>query len=298
MTAFVATPVGLVASPPARLNRQACRGGSASRQVLAVATAPAACTAASAIPGADAGGASPPAPTTSAGAAAIDTAGAIVAAEVRRGGLSRRAFLAAALASAAAAGFATPRPAAAAVEVANGAPTFFDLTASRGGAPAPLRDLFDGKVTLVVNVASYCALTPQYEGLVALHRKYAAGGDGKRPFDIAAFPCNQFAGQEPGTYDEVCAFAREKFGAEFTLFDPLSVNGPGTHPVYQWLKANNPDDGKRIEWNFAKFLVDADGAVVRRYKPGVLPEMIEGDVAALVAGRPLPKRVKPQLGAA
>lgn len=101
-----------------------------------------------------------------------------------------------------------------------------------------------------------------------------------------------------GTYDEVCAFAREKFGAAFTLFDPLSVNGPTTHPVYQWLKANNPDDGKRIEWNFAKFLVDADGAVVRRYKPGVLPEMIEGDVAALVAGRPLPKRVKPQLGAA
>lgn len=100
-----------------------------------------------------------------------------------------------------------------------------------------------------------------------------------------------------GTYDEVCAFAREKFGAAFTLFDPLSVNGPTTHPVYQWLKANNPDDGKRIEWNFAKFLVDADGAVVRRYKPGVLPEMIEGDVAALVAGRPLPKRVKPQLGA-
>lgn len=100
-----------------------------------------------------------------------------------------------------------------------------------------------------------------------------------------------------GTYDEVCAFAREKFGAEFTLFDPLSVNGPATHPVYQWLKAANPDDGKRIEWNFAKFLVDADGAVVRRYKPGVLPEMIEGDIAALVAGRPLPKRVKPQLGA-
>lgn len=100
-----------------------------------------------------------------------------------------------------------------------------------------------------------------------------------------------------GTYDEVCAFAREKFGAAFTLFDPISVNGPSTHPVYQWLKASNPDDGKRIEWNFAKFLVDGDGAVVRRYKPGVLPEMIEGDIAALVAGRPLPKRVKPQLGA-
>lgn len=100
-----------------------------------------------------------------------------------------------------------------------------------------------------------------------------------------------------GTYEEVCAFAREKFGAAFTLFDPLSVNGPSTHPVYQWLKANNPDDGKRIEWNFAKFLVDGNGAVVRRYKPGVLPEMIEGDVAALVADRPLPKRVKPQLGA-
>lgn len=186
---------------------------------------------------------------------------------------------------------------AAAATDAAAATTFFDLTASRGGAPVPLRDLFAGKVTLVVNVASYCALTPQYEGLVALHRKYATGGGDKRPFDIAAFPCNQFAGQEPGTYDEVCAFAREKFGAEFTLFDPLSVNGPATHPVYQWLKAANPDDGKRIEWNFAKFLVDADGAVVRRYKPGVLPEMIEGDIAALVAGRPLPKRVKPQLGA-
>lgn len=113
-----------------------------------------------------------------------------------RGGLSRRAFVVAAASSAAAAVLAMrPAPATAAAEPA----TFFDQTASRGGSAVPLRTLFNGKVTLIVNVASYCALTPQYEGLVSLHRKYAAGGEGKRAFDIAAFPCNQFAGQEPGT---------------------------------------------------------------------------------------------------
>lgn len=186
MTAFVATPAGLVARPPACLSQLTRRGGRAPRRVLPVATARTARAAASARPGADAGGASSTTPSTPAGAAA-----AVDAAEVQRGGLSRRTFLVATLASAAAAGLAIPLPAVAAVEVATGAPTFFDLTASRGGTPAPLRDLFDGKVTLVVNVASYCALTPQYEGLVALHRKYAAGGEGKRPFDIAAFPCNQ-----------------------------------------------------------------------------------------------------------
>lgn len=99
-----------------------------------------------------------------------------------------------------------------------------------------------------------------------------------------------------GTYQEICKFAQEKFGATFTLFDPINVNGPQTHPVYQWLKANNPEDSKRIEWNFAKFLVDRHGNVVRRYKPGVLPEMIAGDISALVADRPLPKKKRPQLG--
>ncbi|OSX78666.1 hypothetical protein BU14_0103s0009 [Porphyra umbilicalis] len=211
------------------------------------------------------------------------------------GDFSRRAFVAAAAASAAAAAL-SDLPVTATAATAAAPSTFFDLTATRGGEPTPLRDLFDDKVTLVVNVATYCALTPQYEGLVALHRTFAAGGEGKAGFDIAAFPCNQFGGQEPGTYQEICKFAQEKFGATFTLFDPINVNGPQTHPVYQWLKANNPEDSKRIEWNFAKFLVDRHGNVVRRYKPGVLPEMIAGDISALVADRPLPKKKRPQLG--
>eukprot|EP00168_Porphyra_purpurea_P009582 TRINITY_DN2339_c0_g1_i1.p2 TRINITY_DN2339_c0_g1~~TRINITY_DN2339_c0_g1_i1.p2 ORF type:complete len:300 (+),score=80.34 TRINITY_DN2339_c0_g1_i1:81-902(+) len=211
------------------------------------------------------------------------------------GDFSRRAFVAAAAASAVAAAL-SGLPATATAATATAPSTFFDLTATRGGEPTLLRDLFDGKVTLVVNVATYCALTPQYEGLVALHRTFAAGGEGKAGFDIAAFPCNQFAGQEPGTYQEICKFAQEKFGATFTLFDPINVNGPQTHPVYQWLKANNPDDSKRIEWNFGKFLVDRHGSVVRRYKPGVLPETIADDISALVADRPLPKKKRPHLG--
>lgn len=165
MAAYISAPSGLLARPPARLGRRARLGsGAAPCRVPAVATArpPPAATPG----GVSASGAAPTTVATLAGAATGDESGVAPAAEQRRGGLPRRAFLAA-------------------------APTFFDLTASRGGTPAPLRDLFDGKVTLVVNVASYCALTPQYEGLVALHRKYAAGGEGKRPFDIAAFPCNQ-----------------------------------------------------------------------------------------------------------
>jgi len=106
------------------------------------------------------------------------------------GDFSRRAFVAAAAASAAAAAL-SDLPVTATAATAAAPSTFFDLTATRGGEPTPLRDLFDDKVTLVVNVATYCALTPQYEGLVALHRTFAAGGEGKAGFDIAAFPCNQ-----------------------------------------------------------------------------------------------------------
>lgn len=195
MATFISAPSGLLARPPARLGRRARLGsGAAPCRAPAVATArpPPAATPG----GVSASGAAPTTVATLAGAATGNESGVARAAEQWRGGLPRRAFLAAAAAAAAsavAAGGAAPRSAAAAAAAAaaTATPTFFDLTASRGGAPAPLRDLFDGKVTLVVNVASYCALTPQYEGLVALHRKYAAGGEGKRPFDIAAFPCNQ-----------------------------------------------------------------------------------------------------------
>lgn len=194
MTAFVVAPSGLFAGPPALLRRPARLGGGAPRRAPAVATAHPPSVAAAAGPGGvTADGAAPTTPTTLAGPATVDEGGvAAPAAEQRRRVLlSRRAFLGAATAASTVVAGVSNSRAAAAAAAATGAATFFDLTASRGGAPAPLRNLFDGKVTLVVNVASYCALTPQYEGLVALHRKYAAGGEGKRPFDIAAFPCNQ-----------------------------------------------------------------------------------------------------------
>ena len=132
---------------------------------------------------------------------------------------------------------------------------------------------YKGKVLLVVNTASQCGLTPQYGGLEALHKQFAARG-----FAVLGFPCNQFGAQEPGSAQEIGAFCEKNYGVSFPMFDKVEVNGPGAHPLYQWLT-----DGTPIKWNFGKFLIGRDGAPVKRYEPQVEPAAIVADVEKLLA---------------
>ena len=147
------------------------------------------------------------------------------------------------------------------------------------GTPATVGQLTDGKPALLVNVASQCGLTPQYTGLEALHREY-----GPRGFTVVGIPCNQFGGQEPGTAEEIAEFCSATYGATFPMSEKVEVNGPGRHPLYEQLTAAADDDGRDgdVQWNFEKFLVDADGTVVARFGPRVEPgddrlrERVEG----------------------
>ena len=139
------------------------------------------------------------------------------------------------------------------------------------GTPTPLGN-FKGKVMLVVNVASQCGYTPQYEGLQALYAKYKDQG-----LVITGFPANNFGGQEPGTNEEIGAFCRSKFGVTFPMFSKISVLGRDKAPLYQYLtdKAANPKTGGEIQWNFTKFLVDRNGKVIQRFEPDVEPQSKE-----------------------
>src|ERR1700677_1717786 len=131
------------------------------------------------------------------------------------------------------------------------------------------RELLDGKTVLVVNVASRCGLTPQYEGLERLQRRY----EGDR-FTVLGVPCNQFAGQEPGTPEEIQQFCSATYGVSFPLTEKLDVNGRRRHPLYDQLTAVPDADGRagEIDWNFEKFLVSPAGEVVARFRPMVTPE--------------------------
>lgn len=130
----------------------------------------------------------------------------------------------------------------------------------------------EGKVTLMVNVASKCGLTPQYEGLERLHEQYADRG-----FAVLGFPCNQFLGQEPGTPEEIATFCSTTYGVTFPLFEKIDVNGDDRHPLYQELTKAPDGEGYTgdIRWNFEKFLVAPDGRVVARFGPQVEPEAAE-----------------------
>jgi glutathione peroxidase len=127
---------------------------------------------------------------------------------------------------------------------------------------------FTGKVCLVVNVASECGLTPQYEGLQRLYDEYRAQG-----FEILGFPCNQFGGQEPGSESEIADFCETNFGVEFPMFGKLEVNGEARHPLYGWLTGEGvgPDEKGDVAWNFAKFLVGRDGELLARFSPTAEP---------------------------
>ncbi len=136
-----------------------------------------------------------------------------------------------------------------------------------------------GKVLLVVNTASKCGFTPQYDGLEALWRKFRDRG-----FEVVAFPCNQFGGQEPGNAEEIESFCKVNFGVSFPLMAKIEVNGNGATPLYNWLKAEAPGvlGSKGIKWNFTKFLIGRDGKVVRRFAPRDKPAKLESAIEALL----------------
>jgi glutathione peroxidase len=143
--------------------------------------------------------------------------------------------------------------------------------AALDGTPNKLADEA-GKVTLIVNVASKCGLTPQYEGLERIHERYEDRG-----FSVLGFPCNQFMGQEPGSPTEIAEFCSTTYGVTFPLFEKIDVNGDERHPIYQVLTEAPDGEGYTgdIRWNFEKFLVGADGTVLGRFGPQVEPEAPE-----------------------
>ncbi|WDF71072.1 glutathione peroxidase [Novosphingobium sp. KACC 22771] len=136
-----------------------------------------------------------------------------------------------------------------------------------------------GKVVLVVNTASKCGFTPQYDGLEKLWRDY-----GDRGFEVIAFPCNQFGAQEPGSAEEIEEFCRVNFGLSFPLMGKVEVNGPGADPLWNWLKETAPGilGTKQIKWNFTKFLIGRDGQIVKRFAPTDKPEDIAGEIEKLL----------------
>lgn len=159
---------------------------------------------------------------------------------------------------------------------------------------------YKGKVLLIVNTATHCGYTPQYEGLEALYRKYRDQG-----FEILDFPSNQFMGQAPGSNQEIHDYIQSKYAPTFRMFAKADVNGRTTTPLYKWLKSEGPKEmstppsgsfrkrlkrlirslsGKEIKWNFTKFLVDRNGNVVARFSPTFLPEALSPHIEALLRG--------------
>jgi glutathione peroxidase len=146
------------------------------------------------------------------------------------------------------------------------------------GKAVSLKD-YAGKALLIVNTASKCGFTPQYEGLEALYRKYKDRG-----FEVLGFPCNQFGAQEPGNAEEIASFCSLTYDVTFPMFGKVEVNGPKTHPLYAYLKSAQKGllGSEGIKWNFTKFLVDKSGKVVDRYAPTVTPAELDKAVAKLL----------------
>lgn len=153
---------------------------------------------------------------------------------------------------------------------------FYQLTAtSLGGQIISMND-YAGKVVLVVNTASQCGFTPQYGGLEALHKKYAAQG-----LVVLGFPCNQFGKQEPGGADDIARTCHINYGVSFPMFEKVEVNGTAAHPVFRYLKSELPGMlGGRIKWNFTKFLIGRDGKPLKRFAPITTPEKMETAILA------------------
>jgi glutathione peroxidase len=156
----------------------------------------------------------------------------------------------------------------------------YDFSAKTLGGPPKSLDAYRGKVVLVVNTASECGFTPQYEGLEALSRKYRDKG-----LEVLGFPCNQFGAQEPGDAAQIGAFCEKNYGVSFQMFEKVEVNGAGAHPLYKWLTHSAPGilGTEAIKWNFTKFLLGRDGKVFKRYATATKPEAIAGDIERLLS---------------
>jgi glutathione peroxidase len=157
--------------------------------------------------------------------------------------------------------------------------TVYDFTSRTiDGHEQPL-EAYRGDVLLVVNTASKCGFTPQYQGLERLYQQYKARG-----LKVLGFPCNQFGGQEPGEEAQIGAFCERNFGVTFPLFAKVEVNGPQADPLFAYLKQAAPGllGSRGIKWNFTKFLVGRDGVPVQRYAPTTKPEALEADIARLL----------------
>jgi glutathione peroxidase len=155
---------------------------------------------------------------------------------------------------------------------------FADFTARLSNGQEQSLAAYRGKVVLIVNVASQCGFTPQYQGLQALHDRYAARG-----LEILAFPCDQFGHQEPGTDADIAAFCDTTYRIRFPLFAKIAVNGAHTHELYAWLKAEKSGLlGRAIKWNFTKFLLDRTGTVRARFAPNTKPDALARHIEKLL----------------
>jgi len=156
---------------------------------------------------------------------------------------------------------------------------FYDFNAKTITGEEVSMSTYKGKVILVVNVASKCGFTPQYEGLEKLYQDYQSQG-----LEILGFPCNQFGKQEPGTHKEIQNFCKVNFGVTFPLFEKINVNGEHTHPLYVYLKKQAPGflSTEAIKWNFTKFLIDRKGNVITRYGSSTKPKELKKDIEKLL----------------
>lgn len=159
-------------------------------------------------------------------------------------------------------------------------PSIYDFMCETAGGKQKDLSEYEGKVLLIVNTASKCGLTPQFKGLEALFKEYSS-----RNFSVIGFPCNQFARQDPASNDEIQEFCQLNYGVSFPVYAKIDVNGDNATPLFKHLKKAAPGmlGSEKIKWNFTKFLVDAEGQVLKRYAPATTPEAIKKDIEALLA---------------
>ena len=158
--------------------------------------------------------------------------------------------------------------------------TVYDFSATGIDGKSVKLNKFKGRAMVIVNTASACGFTPQFAGLEELHKTYGAKG-----LVVLGFPCNQFGAQDSGTNDEIAEFCQLNYGVSFPMMAKIDVNGAGAHPLFQWLTAEAPGllGSKAIKWNFTKFLIGKDGAVIKRYAPTDTPAGMAKDIEAALA---------------
>lgn len=156
---------------------------------------------------------------------------------------------------------------------------FYDFKARKMNGQEVSMEAYKGKIVVVVNTASKCGLTPQFKELEELYQEYKTKG-----VEILGFPCNQFAKQDSGSNEEIHEFCQLNYGVSFNMFEKIDVNGNNAHPLYKYLKNEAKGlFGKGIKWNFTKFLIDANGNVIKRYAPTVSPSKIKYDIEKLLS---------------